>query len=206
MSGMNGRSGIDDLSQGRAGLWTDGAAIALGGRGPGRDRRRFRGVIAVRAASALIAATACAPASASPVDGAARSPALAAKLAEFRQACSDERIDAATTPVRVAPGAMAVLVKLTSSKGQCFGQPGENDYLMVDGASGWRSVLTAEPGSIRVGKPDAKGFAAVTLYGLGLCKITYNRVGSGYRATPTKDCHGLGGAPSLLDVTGKVRR
>ncbi len=147
----------------------------------------------------------CAPASASPVDEAARSPALAAKLAEFRQVCSNESVDAAIIPVKVAPGATAVLVKLTSSKGQCFGQPGENDYLMVDGASGWRVVLAAEPGSIRVGKPDAKGSAAVTLYGLGLCKITYRRVGSGYRATATKDCHGLGGAPSLLDVTGGVR-
>ena len=205
MSGMNGRSGIDDLSQGRAGLWTDGAAIALGDRGPARRRRRFPGATAVRVASALIAAMACAPALASPVDEAARSPALTAKLAEFRQACSDERIDAATTPVKIAPRATAVLVKLTSSKGQCFGQPGENDYLMVDGASGWRSVLAAEPGSIGVGKPDAKGFATVTLYGLGQCKITYNRVGSRYRATATKDCHGLGGAPSLLDVTDKVR-
>lgn len=183
----------------------DSAVIASGGRGPGRDRHGSRGAAAVRIASALIAAMACAPASASPVDEAARSPALAAKLAEFRQACSNESVDAATTPVKVAPRATAVLVKLTSSKGQCFGQPGENDYLLVDSASGWRSVLAAEPGSIRVGKPDGKGFATVTLYGLGLCRITYNRVGSRYRATATKDCHGLGGAPSLLDVTDKVR-
>ncbi len=183
----------------------DGAVIASGGRALGPDRHGPRGAAAIRAALALIAAMACAPASASPVDEAARSPALAAKLAEFRQACSDESVDAATTPVKVAPGAMAVLVKLTSSKGQCFGQPGENDYLMVDGASGWRIVLAAEPGSIRVGKPDPKGSAAVTLYGLGLCRITYRRVGSGYRAAATKDCHGLGGAPSLLDVTSGVR-
>lgn len=205
MSGTDGRSGVDGLPRGRAGISAGSAVIAPGDRGPVRDRHSCRGATAVRAASALVAAMACVPASASPVDEAVRSPALAAKLAGFRQACSSESVDAATTPVKVAPRATAVLVKLTSSKGQCFGQPGENDYLMVHGASGWRSVLAAEPGSIRVGEPDAKGFATVTLYGLGLCRITYKRVGSGYRATATKDCHGLGGTPSLLDVTDRVR-
>ena len=153
----------------------------------------------------LVAVLAQHPASASPADDAMRSTVLAGKLAEFRQACSDEIVDAKPTSVKVGPQTTAVLVKLTSSKGLCFGQPGENDYLLVEGSSGWRSILAAEPGSIRVGQPDAKGFAVITLYGLGMCRITYKRAMSGFKGTPSKDCHGLNGSPSLLDVARTVR-
>ena len=125
---------------------------------------------------------------------------MAGKIAEFRTLCSSESIDAAPTSVDIAPGATAVLVKLTSSKGMCFGQPGENDYLLVKSASAWRSALAAEPGSIRVGGPDAKGFATLVLYGLGMCNITYKWTGSRYKSTASKECHGLMGSPSLLDV------
>lgn len=159
----------------------------------------------VLVAGVLVTSVVGNPVSASSADDAMRSSFLTGKLAEFRHACSDEIVDAAPTSVKMGPGTTAVLVKLTSSKGMCFGQPGENDYLLVEGPSGWRSVLAAEPGSIRVGRPDAKGFAVVTLYGLGMCRITYKRATSGFKATPSKDCHGLNGSPSLLDVAKTVR-
>lgn len=204
MSGRSGRSDVCVPPQSGADISAGAMLLLSVDRGSGRDHARSR-VMAIAAFLAAAMAAPCSPALASPADMALRSSAVAGKLAELRQTCSNESIQATPSPVKLTPGATAVLVKFTSSMGQCFGQPGENDYLLVHEASGWRSILAAEPGTIRVGPPGAKGFATVTLYGLGMCRIIYRRAGSAYRATASKECHGMNGSPSLLDVRRAIR-
>jgi hypothetical protein len=62
------------------------------------------------------------------------------------------------------------MVELTTPDGgNCFGQPGQDTYLVTKAGQGWRQVLSAEPGSISVLKTRHDGYADLELNWLGMC-------------------------------------
>lgn len=126
-------------------------------------------------------------------------PAVRADLADMKANCPNEQIKVVTKKVDLAPGADAYVVDFLSS-GACFGQPGQNSYLIVNG----RKALTAEPGFILVGKPDATGHAPIKSAGIGLCVVNYVWRGGRYVVRMTKECRGMM-KPSLTGLAAAIR-
>ena len=122
-------------------------------------------------------------------DSAAARRSLSNVIAEFARSCEGERIEAKVTSVTLAPSLHARLVTLsTPDGGMCFGQPGQNDYLLVKSGSSWGRLLAAEPGSIEVLAGRHAGRADVALHSLGMCVYTYRWNGAAYAQAASRDC------------------
>jgi len=133
-------------------------------------------------------AMACSYAAASPADQAEAINTLRPEIRALASTCFDEVITPAANEVRLSKSIDAVRVVLTSSKGFCFGQPGQNTYLFVKSAGRWQRALSAEPGEIRLGPLGASGVATVTRYSLGMCHIDYIWSANRYWPRPSQGC------------------
>lgn len=116
---------------------------------------------------------------------------LRSEIRASASACADETINPAASSVRLSQSVDAVRVVLTSSKGVCFGQAGQNTYLVVYLEGRWWIALSTEPGDIRVGPLGATEAATVSLYSIGSCQIDYIWSGDRYVSRPSANCRGL---------------
>ena len=80
-------------------------------------------------------------------DSAEAARSLDADVRAYRRSCPGEAVTVSVQPAQVSPAAVARIVSLAA--GSCFGQPGQNAYLVAKGPRGWKRVLSAEPGLSR---------------------------------------------------------
>ena len=130
---------------------------------------------------------------------------LRSVLRGFREDCPAETIavdayDAPITPVRGS----RIVAFTEPHGGSCFGQPGENDYLLTQRGQGWVRLLAAEPGSIDVLETRHGGYRDVELRSLGQCAFVYRWDGRAYVKSGTRDCP-LDAPPGVGDVAGRIR-
>ena len=130
--------------------------------------------------------------------------AVAKEVREARKLCTDETIETTVERVQLAPSMPAAVVSLTSDAGICFGQVGENNYLVVNRNGQWQKVLSAEPGIIEVIPSKGRQVADVRLQTVGMCSITYSWNGKAYMAKTSRGCRGLMRPPSLHDLAGWI--
>ena len=131
--------------------------------------------------------------------------ALAPVVARLRHDCEGENIIPRAQKVSLSGQGAARLVTLTEPHGgSCFGEPGENDYLVERHAGGWSLLLAAEPGSILVLRNSHLGHADVELHSLGLCVYRYRWNGSGYAIVGSHDC-ALPSPPTTGTLPGLIR-
>ena len=130
---------------------------------------------------------------------------IAPTVRELLAACTGETIEVDAYDAPISPSRTARLLALTQPHGgSCFGQPGENDYLVVPSGRGWSKLLAAEPGSIGILDSTHLGYADVELRSLGSCVFTYQWNGEAYGMSASRDCP-FAAPPSVGDVVGKIR-
>ena len=172
----------------------------------------YGGCMAARGNVVLAAAPAGAPDAGSTaaggrsdLDSQAARRSLAALIDRFRRDCDRERIAVAVTGAAVSPGVEARMVELTTPEGgSCFGQPGQNSYLVAKTGGGWRRLLSAEPGSISVLGTRHNGYADLELSSLGMCVYTYRWTGSRYAQAGSRDC-GTAAPPTMGTLPRAIR-
>ncbi len=120
---------------------------------------------------------------------------LDANVRVYRRNCPGEAITVTVQPAPVSPALVARVVNL--SAGSCFGQLGQNAYLVAKGPRGWERVLSAEPGLIEVQRTAHGGHADLVLASLGTCRFTYRWNGRAYANAGSKDCGPLAGPPTV---------
>ena len=131
--------------------------------------------------------------------------ALAPMIPRLRHDCDGEDIVPRARQVRLSGEGTARLVTLTEPHGgSCFGEPGENDYLVERHGGGWSLLLEAEPGSISVLPNSHLGHADVVLHSLGLCVYRYGWNGSGNAIVGSHDC-ALPSPPTTGTLPGLIR-
>ena len=172
----------------------------------------YGGCMAARGNVVLAAAPIGAPAGggmgaggqADPGSQAARQ-SLAAVIDGFRRDCDGERIAVGGTGAAVSAGVEARMVELTTPEGgSCFGQPGQNSYLLAKAGGGWQRLLSAEPGSITVLGTRHNGYADLELSSLGMCVYTYRWTGSHYAQAGSRDC-GTAAPPTMGTLPRAIR-
>ncbi len=172
----------------------------------------YGGCMAARGNVVLAAAPVGAPAvggtgagGRSDLDSQAARRSLAAVIDGFRRACEGERIAIGVTGAAVSPGVEARMVELTTPEGgSCFGQPGQNSYLVAKKGQGWQRLLSAEPGSITVLGTQHNGYADLELNSLGMCVYTYRWTGSRYAQDGSRDC-GTAAPPTMGTLPRAIR-
>ena len=112
----------------------------------------------------------------------------------YRRYCPGEAIAVTVQPAPLHPAVTARIVSLAASS--CFGQPGQNAYLVAKGPRGWERVLSAAPGFIEVEGTRHGGYADLTLASLGTCRFSYRWNGRGYVSAGSEGCGNLGRAPA----------
>lgn len=141
----------------------------------------------------------------SDLDSQAAQRSLAAVIDGFRRDCSGERIVAAVTRAALSPAVETRMVELTTPEGgNCFGQPGQNSYLVAKKGQGWQRLLSAEPGSITVLGTRHNGYADLELNSLGMCVYTYRWNGSRYAQGGSRDC-GTAAPPTMGTLPRAIR-
>lgn len=172
---------------------TGRGVMGRGMTGPGRGWTPVRTNVALAAVLlALPSAGVRAQARDATSAGAARS--LDADVRAFRQSCPGEAIAVTVQPAPLNPAVTARIVSLAASS--CFGQPGQNAYLVAKGPRGWERVLTAAPGFIEVEATQHGGYADLALAYIGMCRFSYRWTGRGYASTGSEGCSNLGRAPA----------
>ena len=110
-------------------------------------------------------------------------------VANYQKSCPGERIVVTVTDAPLAASVKARLVALsTPYGGVCFGQPGQNTYVLAKQGTGWTRLLSAEPGSIDVLPGTHRGYRDVRMNSLGLCTYTYAWNGSRYVQSGSNQC------------------
>ncbi len=128
---------------------------------------------------------------------------LDADVRAYRRNCPGEAITATVQPVPLNPAVAARIVILAA--GSCFGQPGQNAYLLAKGPRGWERVLSAEPGSIEVQAGRHGGHADLVLASLGTCRFTYRWNGRGYVKAGSEGCGALERPPTARTLSDALR-
>ena len=172
----------------------------------------YGGCMAARGNVVLAAAPAGAPAGGgtgaggqSDLDSQAAWRSLAALIDGFRRDCAGERIAVGVTRAAVSPGIEVRMVELTTPEGgSCFGQSGQNSYLLAKAGQGWQRLLSAEPGSITVLGVRHNGYADLELSSLGMCVYTYRWTGSRYAQGGSRDC-GTAAPPTMGTLPRAIR-
>ena len=114
---------------------------------------------------------------------------LAGTIAGFRRDCEGERIEVSTTEAVLSPSSNARSIVLsTPGGGSCFGQPGQNAYLVAKVGGTWRTLLKAEPGSIQISDATHNGYGDAEVHSLGMCVYTYRWDGSCYVQSSASGC------------------
>ena len=139
-------------------------------------------------------------------DSAAALNVLATTIAGFRRDCEGERIEVSTTEAVLSRSSTARLVELTTpGGGSCFGQPGKNAYLVAKVGGAWRTLLSAEPGSIQISDTPHNGYGDAEVHSLGLCVYTYRWDGSRYAQALAKGCATVA-PPTMSTLPRGIRR
>ena len=125
-----------------------------------------------------------------------------AEIRKYRRDCG-EAITVAVKPAPINSGIVARIVNLQA--GMCFGQPGQDAYLVAKGPGGWRRLFSAEPGFITVQASTHKGYADLEFASLGLCVTTWCWDGSAYVRAGSHVCGELGGPPTLRSLAPLLR-
>ena len=120
---------------------------------------------------------------------------LDADVRAYRRDCPGEAIAVTVQPAPLNPAVTARIVSLSASS--CFGQPGQNAYLVAKGWRGWERVLSAAPGFIEVEGTRHGGYADLTLAYIGMCRFSYRWNGRGYVGAGSEGCGNLGRAPAV---------
>lgn len=102
---------------------------------------------------------------------------FAAQIQTYKGDC-DEPIRVAVKPASISPGVVARVVNLLG--GSCFGVVGQNAYLVAKEPSGWRKLLSVEPGFITVRNSSHAGYADVDTGSTGMCVVSYRWNGNAY--------------------------
>ncbi len=128
---------------------------------------------------------------------------LDADVRAYRRNCPGEAVTVSVQPAPVSPAVVARIVSLAA--GSCFGQPGQNAYLVAKGPRGWERVLSAEPGFIELLAARHGGHADLVLASLGTCRFTYRRNGRAYANAGSEDCGPLARPPTVRSLSDAVR-
>jgi len=130
---------------------------------------------------------------------------LAGTIEGFRRDCEGERIEVSTLETVLSTSSRARTVTLTTpSGGNCFGQPGQNAYLVAKVGSAWRTLLSAEPGSIQISATAHNGYGDAEVHSLGSCIYYYRWDGSRYVKASAKDC--ATAVPSTMSTLPRAMR
>ncbi len=128
---------------------------------------------------------------------------LDADVRVHRRNCPGEAI---TVTVQAAPLNPAVVARIMSlAASSCFGQPGQNAYLMAKGPRGWERMLSAEPGFIEVQAARHGGYADLVLASLGMCRFTYRWNGRSYVKAGSEGCGALDRPPTARTLSDALR-
>ena len=131
--------------------------------------------------------------------------ALQDVVASFQKSCPGERIVVVVTDAPIASSPKARLVALsTPYGGGCFGQPGQNTYLLAKQGPGWSRLLSAEPGSIDLLPGSHKGYRDVQMNSLGLCSYKYAWNGTRYAQAGFDQC--MTSAPPTVGTLAQAIR
>jgi len=120
---------------------------------------------------------------------------LDADVRASRRSCPGEAITVTVQPAPLNPAVVARVVNLAASL--CFGQPGQNAYLLAKSPRGWKRVLSATPGFIEVEGTRHGGYADLALTYIGMCRFSYRWNGRGYANAGSEGCGNLGKAPAV---------
>ena len=127
-------------------------------------------------------------------------------LTGFARSCPGERIVVNVTDAPIASTSTIRLVALsTPYGGSCFGQPGQNTYLLAKRGPDWSRLLSAEPGSIDILPSSRGGYHEVRLNSLGQCTYRYAWNGSRYVQTSADHCM-TATAQTLGELASAIRR
>ena len=126
-------------------------------------------------------------------------------LTSAQRSCPGERIVITVMDAPIASASMSRLVALsTPYGGTCFGQPGQNTYLLAKQGAGWTRLLSAEPGSIDLQPGSHKGYRDVQVNSLGVCSYRYAWDGSRYAQAGSEHCMTL--APPTVGTLAQAIR
>ena len=128
---------------------------------------------------------------------------LDADVRGFRRSCPGEAIAVSVQPAPLNPAVTARIVSLAASL--CFGQPGQNAYLVAKGPRGWERMLSAEPGFIEVQAARHGGYADLTLASLGMCRFSYRWNGRGYVSAGSEGCGVLDRPPTVRTLSDALQ-
>jgi hypothetical protein len=128
---------------------------------------------------------------------------LDADVRAYRRNCPGEAITVSVQSAELNPAVVARTVSLAA--GSCFGQPGQNAYLVAKGPQGWERILSAEPGFIEVQAARHGGYADLVLASLGMCRFTYRWNGRGYVKAGSEGCGALGRPPTARTLSDALR-
>ena len=126
-------------------------------------------------------------------------------VANYQKSCPGERIVVTVTDAPLASSAKVRLVALsTPYGGTCFGQPGQNTYVLAKQGTGWTRLLSAEPGSIDVLPGTHRGYRDLRMNSLGMCTYAYGWNGSRYVQTGSDQC--ATAAPPTVSTLAQASR
>lgn len=120
----------------------------------------------------------------------------------YRRGCPGEAIAFTVEPALLNPAVTARIVSLAASS--CFGQPGQNAYLVAKGPRGWEQVLSATPGFIEVEGTRHGGYVDLMLAYIGMCRFSYRWNGRGHLSAGSEGCGNLGQAPTVKSLPQAV--
>ena len=131
---------------------------------------------------------------------------LTSNIEGFRRACEGERIEVATLEAVLSETSNARTISLTTpGGGSCFGQPGQNTYLVAKVGGAWRTLLEAEPGSIEISDTKHNGYGDAEVHSLGLCVYYYRWNGTRYVQVSARDC-ATAAPPTVSTLSRAIRR
>ena len=126
-------------------------------------------------------------------------------VAGFQNSCPGERIVVTVTDAPLGASVKARLVALsTPYGGTCFGQPGQNTYVLAKQGTGWTRLLSAEPGSIDVLPGSHRNYRDLRMNSLGMCTYTYAWNGTRYVQTGSDQC--ATAAPPTVSTLAQATR
>ena len=128
---------------------------------------------------------------------------LDADVRAYRRNCPGEAITVSVQPAALNPAVAARIVSLAA--GSCFGQPGQNAYLVAKGPRDWERMLSAEPGFIEVQAVRHGGYADLVLASLGMCRFTYRWNGRRYVKAGSEGCGALDRPPTARTLSDALR-
>ena len=140
------------------------------------------------------------------LDSIAARQTLASTIEGFRRDCEGERIQVSTLEAVLSETSNARTITLTTpGGGSCFGQPGQDTYLVAKVGGARRTLLSAEPGSIQISDTKHNGYGDAEVHSLGLCVYYYRWNGTRYVQASARDC-ATAAPPTMSTLPRAIRR